>query len=77
MNRRSHAVFRFARQRARLEQPLRRARRSTHEHREAAIEGDALVVDRNMWGADEFRDGYIKNLFDRLDALILAFDGAK
>jgi hypothetical protein len=34
-----------------------------------------VLLDRKMWGADSFRDGYIKNLFDRLDALTRAFEG--
>lgn len=47
------------------------------EHIEKAREeiGAVLVERRTMWGADEFRPGHIRNLFDRLDALLRAADG--
>lgn len=34
-----------------------------------------VLLDRDMWGAKDFRDGYIKNVFDRLDALSHAIRG--
>lgn len=48
-----------------------------HEHVEKAREeiGKVLIERKTMWGADDFVDGRIRNLFQRLDALVCAFDG--
>ncbi len=47
------------------------------EHIEKAREeiGAVLLGRKTMWGADDFRDGHIRNLFERLDALSRAADG--
>lgn len=47
------------------------------EHIEKAREevGRVLVERKTIWGADEFRPGHIRNLFNRLDALTRAADG--
>ena len=53
------------------------AKQRAREHIEKAREeiGRVMVERRTMWGADEFRPGHIRNLFDRLDALTRAIDG--
>jgi hypothetical protein len=47
------------------------------EHIEKAREkiGRVMVERKTMWGADGFEDGYIRNLFDRLEALDRAAAG--
>lgn len=47
------------------------------EHIEKAREeiGRVMVERRTMWGADEFKPGFIRNLFERLDALSRAAAG--
>jgi hypothetical protein len=51
------------------------ARAESHVAAARAEIGKVHLEHDTMWGADKFRDGYIKNLFDRLDALVKAFDG--
>lgn len=46
------------------------------EHIERARkEIGAVLIDRQMWGADDYRNGFFKNVFDRLDATSRAIDG--
>lgn len=47
------------------------------EHIEKAREEIAhvMVERKTMWGADSFKDGYIVNVFLRLEALSRAIDG--
>ena len=53
------------------------AKQRAREHIEKAREeiGRVMVERRTMWGADDFKVGYIRNLFNRLDALTRAADG--
>lgn len=46
------------------------------EHIEKAREeiGNVLL-DRDMWGADDFRAGFVRNVFNRADALATAIRG--
>ncbi len=37
--------------------------------------GRVLVERKTMWGANDFKPGYVRNIFDRLDALSRAIDG--
>lgn len=41
----------------------------------ARTEVGSVLLDKEMWGRDEFKDGFIRNVFDRLDALAQAIEG--
>lgn len=47
------------------------------DHIEKAREevGRVMIEKKTMWGADDFKKGYIENLFRRLDALLRASAG--
>ncbi len=34
-----------------------------------------VLIDRDMWGAAQFRDGLVRNVFDRLDATLRVMEG--
>lgn len=55
------------------DEAVQRARTHIEKAREEI--GHVLLERKTMWGADSFKSGYIRNLFDRLDALARALDG--